>query len=212
MAVVEIVKALAWPVAVLIVALSYKRELMVFLPPALKRKFKIELPGPLKLEIDAADQQATAVAKVNENQIQLKEIPGLTRTVAISSLEVELHKKLKEISENSQIDILIRNLAQARLESIFGLIYAVIFGSQITGLLELGARRKVPTKDAHEFCVKFEEKFPEVYAGYGFPGWLGFLKSNGLINHEEDNVIITPFGDDFLAWLRANRLSTNKPW
>lgn len=54
------------------------------------------------------------------------------RTEAIGTLERELHTNLKAVKEN-QIDILIRNLAQARLEALFGTVYAGISGARFLG-------------------------------------------------------------------------------
>jgi hypothetical protein len=112
-----------------------------------------------------------------------------------------------------KVDVLVRNLAQARLEAAFGFIYAGIFGSQIAGLIQLQARRKVSIDEAHKFYLEAAaQKYPEVYAEYGFPGWLGFLKNHGLITQSDEDVAITDFGDDFVTWLRATRLNVNKAW
>ena len=131
------------------------------MPPALRRKFKIELPGGFKMEVDAAEQQQKAadLVKVDSDSgtIELKEIPGPVRTAAIAALERELHVRLKSITADP-VDVLVRNLAQARLEAAFGFIYAGIFGSQIAGLMELGARRKVPTDEAYKFLFRNRKK------------------------------------------------------
>ncbi len=165
--------------------------------------------------MDAADQQQKTGELVSVNAasgaIELKELPGFVRTEAIGNLERDLHANLKNITENQE-DILIRNLAQARLEAAFGIVYAGIFGSQILGLTSLEARRKVPATEAYAFYQEFEKKYPEVYTGYGFSGWLGFLKQRGLVEAAGDDIRITPIGDDFLKWLRATKLSLNKLW
>jgi hypothetical protein len=106
--------------------------------------------------------------------------------------------------------LLIRNLAQARLEAQFGKIYAVIFGSQIHGLVELKARRKIPTAQALAYYQEYEKANPEMYRGYGFAGWIGFLRNTGLITQTDDDVVITEVGDDFLSWLDASKLSPNR--
>jgi hypothetical protein len=76
-------------------------------------------------------------------------------------------------------------------------------------LIELRARRKIPTAQAVAY---FEEKTnPEFYKGYGFAGWIGFLRNNQLITQTEDDVVITDIGNDFLIWLEATKLSPNRP-
>jgi hypothetical protein len=212
----ETIKALAylaWPVVVAVIAFGYKPELTAFLPPTLRRKFKLELPG-IKLEMEAAEQQAipdSTTTSVMSGTIELKEIPGLVRTPAMANLERDFHAILRG-GIADPIDVLVRNLAQARLEAAFGAIYAVIFGSQITGLKELSARRRVTNAEAHQFYSEVEKQNPEAYAGYGFSGWLSFLKNRGLIRQEGEEVVITDVADDFLTWLQATRLPVNKPF
>lgn len=202
---------MAWPLVVLILAVVYKHDILSLkslLPRVRKAKF-----WQMEVEVDAADQQQKTGELVTVNPaagtIELKELPGFLRTEAIGNLERELHSNLKAIKEN-QIDLLIRNLAQARLEAAFGIIYAGIFGSQIVGLTALEARRKVTASEAYAFYQEFEKKYPEIYNGYGFSGWLGFLKQRGLVEAVGDDIRITPLGDDFLKWLKATKLSFNK--
>lgn len=214
----DLLKGLAWQLVVLVIALGYKPEILSFLPNVLAlllRSRKVKIAGVVELEVDAAEQQQRAgdLVKVDSDSgtVTLKEIPGLVRTAAITRLELDLHEKLKGITPGTQpVDVLVRNLAQARLEAAFGFIYAGIFGSQIAGLISLEARRKVHNDEAHKYFLEVEQKFPEVYTDYGFSGWLGFLKNHGLIVQTNDDVSISDFGDDFLRWLRATRLSISK--
>ena len=106
--------------------------------------------------------------------------------------------------------MLIRNFAQARLEANFAFIYTLIFGSQIRGLIELEARRKVQNTEALAFNKDVERQNSAAYAGYGFPGWLGFLRNQALVTQIGDEIHITPLGDDFLLWLRTTKLSIDK--
>ena len=212
--VAEIINALAhlaWPVVVVWLGIAYKPELLSFLPSTLQRKIRLAVAGVFSVEMDALEQQQKALPNVEEGSgaVELKEIPGLTRTPAIARVERELHVQLKTVTA-PPIDVLVRNLAQARLEAMFGNIYARIFGSQIHGLMELRARRKVPTANVVAFYETYEKANPEFYKGYGFPGWIGFLKSNNLITQTDDDVVVTELGDDFLTWLEAMKLSPDK--
>jgi hypothetical protein len=171
-AIIAALANLLWPIAVVVIAVGYKPELMSFLPEALRRKWKVKALG-VEVEVDAAaEQQKTAdIVRVENGKIELKEIPGLVRTNAIANLERDLHARLVNVVGADKVDVLVRNLAQARLEAAFGFIYAGIFGSQIAGLIQLQARRKVSIDEAHKFCLEAAaQKYPEVYAEYGFPG------------------------------------------
>jgi hypothetical protein len=208
----KVIVGLAWPFVALILALAYKPEILS-LKALLSRLKKLKL-WQVEVEVDPVLQQKAAevVAAASPTSIELKELPGLGRTAAMGTLERELHANLKAIPENHQTDVLIRNLAQARLEATFGIIYAGIFGSQIMGLTALEARRTIPASEAYAFYQEFEKKYPEIYNRYGFPGWLGFMKQRGLVEAVGDDIRITPLGDDFLQWLRATKLSVNKAY
>jgi hypothetical protein len=213
----SLVKGLAWPIVTLFVAISFKPEalsLVLQVTGLISRVRKLEVPG-FKIEADAAEQQQKAAdlarSNLDSGSIALKDIPGLTRTEAIANIEREIFERLKSITAEP-VDVLVRNLAQARLEAAFGFIYAGIFGSQIRGLIALEARRKIPTDEAFRFYKEIEAQYPEIYAGYGFVGWIGFVKSRGLVAQVADDVAITAFGDDFLRWLQATQLTINKPY
>jgi hypothetical protein len=109
------------------------------------------------------------------------------------------------------IGLLVRNLAQARLEARFGLIYAQIFGTQIRGLEALSARRTVSNAEALAFYEEATAAEREFYEGYGFTGWLNFLKFHVLIEQDNERVAITDLGDDFLLWLLGAPVPKTKP-
>ena len=212
--VAEIINAiahLAWPLVFGWLVVIFKPELLSFLPAALQRKFKVAVAGVITVEMDAVEQQQKITTKLEAKSgaVELKEIPGLTRTPAMANLELQLHALLKNVTADP-VDVLIRNLAQARLEAWFGKIYASIFGSQIHGLIELKARRKIPTAQVIAYYEEYEKANPELYKGYGFSGWIGFLRNTGLITQTTDDVVITDVGDDFLSWLDATKLSPNR--
>jgi hypothetical protein len=91
-------------------------------------------------------------------------------------------------------------------------IYTGIFGSQIAGLLQLEARRQVSADEVHAFFKTYEDRHPEAYAGYGFAGWIGFLKQRELVTVKDTTYSITPFGDEFLRWMRSANLPQDKAY
>jgi hypothetical protein len=48
------------------------------------------------------------------------------------------------------------------------------------------------------------------YATYAFEGWLSFMLNNGLVERTGDTLRSTVFGNDFLIYLREQRLTENK--
>jgi hypothetical protein len=209
--IINAIAHLAWPLVFGWIVVAFKPELLSFLPAALQRKFKLAVAGVVTVEVDALEQQQKVIPKLEAESgtVELKEIPGLTRTPAMANIERQLHAQIKSVTADP-VDVLIRNLAQARLEAWFGKVYSLIFGSQIHGLVELKARRKIPTAQAIAYYQEYEKANPEMYKGYGFAGWIGFLRNAGLITQTDDDVVITEVGDDFLSWLDASKLSPNR--
>ena len=89
---VGIINALAWPAAVMFIAIGYKPELATLLPALLRRGFGIERYRA-SAKIDAAEQRAAAAVAATEPG-KLKEFPDMARTPAIEWIEHELHAAL----------------------------------------------------------------------------------------------------------------------
>ena len=71
--------------------------------------------------------------------------------------------------------MLIRQLAVARLSTVFERIYSLLFGSQIVGLRRLAHSDKASLEEAKDFFEPYRRQYEEFYKDYGFEGWLGFL-------------------------------------
>jgi hypothetical protein len=209
--IVELAKALAWPIAAVIIVLSFKVELRSFLPPFLRRKMEIELPGGFKAKIDVAEQQQgdnpTATA-LDVRKPTLDPSPS----PAVNIIETRIRRESENIDAAKKEAILVRALAQSRLQAGHEFTYNRIFGSQILGLKRLNEAGRATIDDAREFFKPYAEQFPQIYANYGFDGWLGFLKNNSLITQTGNTIEITDFGREFLFYLTAARLVENKPW
>jgi hypothetical protein len=210
----EIIKAVAWPVTVLCLAFGFRasiKEVLVKITPKLK---SLTL-GNAKLDFDAAGQQATPAPPdvISPDKIELQEFPGLTRTKAMGMIERHLLASLaaNPMPSDKAIPLLVRNLAQTRLEARFGLIYSQIFGTQIRWLEALGACRTVTNAEALAFYEEAIAAEREFYESYGFTGWLSFLKNHSLIEQDNARVVITDLGDDFLLWLQVTPVPKTKP-
>ena len=207
-AVVEIIKAVAWPIAAVIIALVFKAQLRGLLP-------RLRRAGPTGVEFDPADAQKTSTVEPTTTEPgKLKEFPGMIRTPAIERVERLLHASLAaktDIKPEEREPFLLRVLAQSQLEATFERVYGLIFGSQIAGLRGLNTRGRVTVDGAREFFKGVESLYADFYKAYGFEGWLGFLINNGLVTRNGDILEITDLGRDFLMYLTARRLPENKP-
>ena len=198
----------AWPLAVFVIALLYKKAIFTLFRALLEKSFSFELPGGFKISTKGADQQTAEASSV---PTKLREFPDVRRTPAIEKLEQELLSRIAAVEEKDRVDVLALNLAAARLGAAFGEIYALIFGSQIFGLFELEKRSQVTNEEANAFFIEYAAKrFPLIYQNYGFSDWLRFLISYNLIEQNQSHITITDIGRDFLIWLRQTRLPTEK--
>lgn len=201
----DLLKGIAWPIAIVLIALAFKVEIRALLP-------RLRKAGPTGVELDPAEQQreapnSTAVTTTSD---VIKDLPGISRTPAMEALERGIHAELQKRPEGDRVALAVRALAQSQLETAFERIYQWIFGSQILGLRRLHERTTVSVEDARQFFEEFRSKDPTAYGSYGFNEWLGFLINQGLVRRDGDAVTITEIGRDFLQYLFAQRKAENK--
>jgi hypothetical protein len=207
---VELVKAIAWPCAFVIVALSFKPLLVSVLPSFERRKIELEVLG-VRATIDAAEQQQSVAENPATEKLPAARILDPSPRPAVNIIETRFRDELSKIEAAERREpILVRALALSRLEAGHEFIYIRIFGSQIAGLKRLNEAGRATVDDAREFFKPYAEKFPQLYTNYGFDGWLGFLKSAYLIQQDGNVLQITEFGRDFLMHLTERRLAENK--
>lgn len=206
LAIVDLLKTIAWPLVVMIVAIYYKTETIKDLLPRLRKA------GPTGVEFDPAAQQKTIASDIVASSSELKQKNNLLPpTPAISQVESKLADDLKKIDPGDQIALLTRELAVARLIVAFERIYRVLFGSQIYGLRRLNEVQKATIADAHALYETFRSQTPSDYP-ISFDVWIGFLKNQELVKENNGTVEITDIGRDFLLYITQNRLIESKPF
>lgn len=111
----ELVRAMAWPIAVVIVALSFKPGLLSALPSLFRGRFEVEGLG-FKAKIDAAEQQGAGVNPATE---KLPETPAPLPPPrpAVNIIETRLRDQLKGIDAGKRKSVLVCALAGSRLEA-----------------------------------------------------------------------------------------------
>ena len=200
-AIVDLLKGVSWPIAAIVIALAFKAEFRSMLP-------RLRRVGPTGAEFDAAEKQQTKSDQVQSTG-ELKELPGFPRTPAIENLERQLHTNLQYIDSDKRLDLLLRLLAQTRLEAAFERIYRLIFGIQIAILKRLNEKSSIIIDEASSIFLTYASQFQELQ-GYGFDSWLSFLVSNELIRKTTTSLEIADIGRDFLLYLVAKQLPEAK--
>jgi hypothetical protein len=179
--------------------------------------FGVETEGA---PIQAVSSEGTEPPKSLE-EIKLKDLPGMSRSVEQANLERLLLFGLRtksEIPADLQVDFLIKLLAEARLGLHFERIYRIIFGSQLKGLRRLYETGSVTVGDARQYFNSIVSENPGFYTEESFGSWLDFLLRVGLVrkvglhlDSDGTNLQITSFGEDFLRYVHEQRYTDDLP-
>ena len=209
---VELMRAIAWPIVALVIFSSlWKKGTSEELIAFIRRRIALELPGGFKATIDAATEQK---AIDNPAQEQLPVAPAMDPSPrpGVNSMEKRLREDVMTIEEPKRIPVLLRALAQSRLDAGHEFTYNRIFGSQILALKRLNEIRSTTVEEASAFFRPYAEQYPQFYSNYGFNGWLEFLVLSTLVDNNADRLTITDVGRDFLVYITDKRLTELKPW
>ena len=119
--------------------------------------------------------------------------------------------QLETTRVDARIDLLVNRLAVAQLSSIFERAYGAIYGSQIAALRALSkAGGAVTNIQALEYFNEAKSTKPEL-SNVEFSVWLEFLRVFNLVKIENEKILITDLGSDFLLYLTAQNLNETKP-
>jgi len=200
-AVVDIVAATAWPVALVFVATRYKEEFQSLLT----RVRKASLTG---VEFDAGNQQGV---RRPDDDLALTDYSR--STPAVRSLEETLSLEINKRPSEQRQAVLVHELAISRLVAHFERSYRLIFGSQIRALRLLDKDEGgVPTEEAFTFFEQVKLGNPEFYENRSFHEWSRFLiDGTGFVARRDGNYVLTDLGREFLSFLREMDYPEDKP-
>lgn len=115
------------------------------------------------------------------------------------------------MSYQDQVELLVSQLAEARVGARFQDTYITIYGSQHARLRMLNSQTGTGTvtRDAAQaFLQHLATINPTVAkANHEFNAWLIFLVQRGFVNVTVDSVSITNGGQDFLVWTMRRQLA-----
>lgn len=188
-----------WPLAAIVVALVFRKDLASLLP-------RVRKAGPL--ELDAQDQrQALSEAKLDNVP---KQLPGVASTPAIEASERHVRSILDQLPQKEWVDRLARALAEASLSIEFERTYRTIFGSQIAALKSMNGPHVTSSQALRSFYDAAVKNFPEAYSNYSFEDWARYLLISGVAINDNENWRVTDKGLDFLRYMLNTGLLENK--
>jgi hypothetical protein len=213
---VSLAKALAWPLVTLVMAALFRSEMkgiVTLLLSKLLTTSELELLG-FKAKFAAQEQPVS-----NEPDVKLDGSAPSEQVVvspgplgqAIDILRLSLQAEIEKWPPEERVGVALKALAEARFENQCLQVYGLIFGSQLEGLRQLEARRRITTAAAFEFFQSVARTLPGAYGDSDFAQWLEFMVRTNLVQRDKDDIVIAPFGLLFMAWVRARNIPMNKP-
>lgn len=203
LAIIDLLKAIAWPLAVIVISVIFKDSFSELL----KRVRKIGPTGAEMSDVVAqARQEGYAVPKSIDDLKNLKNFPS---TDAMDEVRFKLHQSIGEINEADRIDILINQLSLARLDLLSATAYQFMFGSQEAFLRGL-AISPVSTESAEQFFESVKNMHPDLLNDWTLAKWAAHLIRNKLMILEGNAYHITKEGRHFLTFLNRSGLAGTK--
>ncbi len=157
--VAAILKSLAWPICTGTIAYIFRVPVVAIATHAARKVTVLKAFG-VEASFDAKEQ---AQAKELTQQVPIAleaNVPGFPdSSPALSKMEKAVQDLVEAIPSEQRVARLTRSVAQQALNAGFAIVYINIFGSQIKGLIELSARRKVSAAEALLFFQPFLSSF-----------------------------------------------------
>jgi hypothetical protein len=192
---------LAWPGVVVFIAWLFRASIRGFL----NRIVNIRTAG---LDVSAPTHQDVSSKAVLALTEQLE--PNILRSSPVAHIEMAIRSDLDKVPEDRKMHLLLTALAQTRLESVFNLAYANIFGSQIKGLRHLVNQGGSATWQEVEREFEVLQSTMPTLSGWSVETYLKYLVNYRLIETDALGVKITDFGREFLAYLPRVGLSEDR--
>ena len=196
----------AWPIAVVIIVIVFlflfKRQIGGFIA----RTKKVSRSG---IEAEGHSQASVTAARSSAAEKLLRE----SDSPLIAEQEKTLSTQFDELglgTDEDRVRYLLRQCTLLKILREFESIYYLIYGSQIIALQHLNGRNNVTLDDLEPIYDFAAAAYPVMYENSSYERWFGFLTSCSLVLKERDNVGITVRGREFLRYLIAAGLDTQK--
>ena len=196
----DLAKAIAWPLAAIVVVWLFRGELKLLLPKLRKVGLSgAEFEGHTQKGVDSPD------AKLELTDVSLNEL----RDPVAKSVEKSIFDALDNIANENRINVLVRSLTEARMFQGFERYYANIFGSQIEALQLLNTQN-VARSEAIDLLKELKAE-RGILEGWNIDMYMAFLKDAGFVAEESGEYRITETGKNFLHFIVANGLPVDRP-
>ena len=204
--IIELIRYSAWPL-VAGVALYFLKDKISYL---FSGGVKSAKHGDTEIQFFEGKQ---IVKPNNIEQQNLQHLIPNDPTGLREEWEIRINEQLAQINdENEKVDILVKNLAQQQISSVFEKIYYSIFGSQIRLLefLSVQNESKAPIQAVVPYFESAKYNNPDAFESQNFSDYMNFLHSWNLVKNDNDEWSITKNGRAFITYITATQLNKNK--
>lgn len=188
----------AWPIAALIFGVV---SLFLFRTNIAGRIDKV-----LKIERNGVTIGQEPTQSVPESMgTGFQEMMDLANSPLLLEREAQLREALKArgiTGDSEAAKVLTRALASSHLSLQWEQIERMIYGSQLSILVEMNARPNgLSVEDIKSVFDAAAKQFPDTYKNYGFSDYVNFLTEMGLVAKGGVGYQITLTGKEFMIWL-----------
>jgi hypothetical protein len=217
------IEHLVWPATVVIVVTAF---LLIFRKQIAGLLDRISHAGygdksiEFALPASSAQQQKT-MPTAADVAVPAATVPAQVAAPPASevyaAIEKEIVDALKAANYPTELERawLIRTIAATRVARAHEIAYRLILGSQLNLLLAANSLAPPDMNAARALYENAKVSSPAVFENFSFESWLNWPINSGLLKVDQSNparsiVRITATGQDFLHYLVANSLTSNK--
>jgi hypothetical protein len=198
----SLLSSISWPLVAFWFVFAFRKQFRVLI-------LRIKKAGAGGVEFGDGEGQEN-IGPRPQFTVLKKESENILRSPALSVVEKPIRDDLPNFDHEKVVDHLVTALARERLDRIFSLAYANIFGSQIRLLRDvIGARGYTSKLEVEEFFIALKSG-DEAFADWDLSRYLSFLYFFQLVADSDDRIQITDFGRDFLIFLARFNLSPER--
>lgn len=207
---VEIIKAVAWPLAISIAVFGFRRQLAQLLQ-------RVTEVGPAGVKIAPPEQKAVEFSPESIERKALVAPPAADIELPpagepLNHFEQSIRDNLANRMPPARENLLVRGLAATQMELAFERINNAIFGSQIRLLRAVNSAGHLPADLAVRIYNDARAMYPAVHSNRSYEMWRDFLAHSGLIQVEavSGGITPTPACPEFLAYMAKRHLPDDK--
>lgn len=217
--IVELIKAVVWPLTVLIIGIKFRSGIYEFIRDFFSKNTVSEVSATasgVSAKFVAAKQSSETKESAGASVVSLPEnmnADAISKRLEQNRTEFseELYKAIKthlaalELSPGEEIEILAREVSLLQSAIRYINVNKVIFRSQFN-LFSIMADNSgyISKDDVQRYFVTIKELYGEALSDWDWIKYVSYPVSNGLINDENGGYKLTTLGSSYTSFMSRN--------